>query len=92
MNPRYAPAYNNLGWLYGRKGEFDASLVYLNRSIELAPDKGWAYFYRGYVQRKKGNIEQALEDTRKACRLGYDKACDVYEKLKRETSVGKRVS
>lgn len=92
LNSRYTPAYNNLGWLYGRQGEYDTSIGHLNKSIELSPDKGWAYYYRGYIYRKKGDIKSALRDTRDACRLKYEKACEVYQKLKRESAIANRTS
>lgn len=92
LNSRYTPAYNNLGWLYGRQEEYDTSIGHLNRSIELAPDKGWAYYYRGYVYRKKGDKKSALRDTREACRLKYEKACEIYQKLRQESDIGNRKS
>lgn len=85
LNPRYAEAYNNLGWIFGRRKKYDESIYYLDWSIKLAPENGWAYFYRGRMYSKKGDMQSALRDIKKACHLKNEQACRAYSQLKRKT-------
>lgn len=84
LNSKYRAAFDNLGWLYGQQGKYDVGLQVLNRSIELAPDRGWTYFYRGYIYQIKGDMKNALKDYHKACQLKYHQACQIYQEMKRE--------
>ena len=79
-----AKAYNNLGWIFGRRKKYDESIYYLDWSIKLAPEDGWAYFYRGRMYSKKGDMQSALRDIKKACRLKNKQACRAYSQLKRK--------
>jgi tetratricopeptide (TPR) repeat protein len=75
LNPRYSPAYDNLGWLLLRRNKYDESLIQLNKSIELKPDNGWTHYMRSRIYFKKGNLKNALENAKSACKLGYKDAC-----------------
>jgi tetratricopeptide (TPR) repeat protein len=75
LNPRYSPAYDNLGWLLMRRNKYDESLIYLNKSIELKPDNGWAHYMRSRIFFKKGDLQNALENAKTACKLDYKDAC-----------------
>jgi tetratricopeptide (TPR) repeat protein len=75
LNPRYSPAYDNLGWLLMRRNKYDESLRHLNKSIELKPDNGWAHYMRSRIFFKKGDLQNALENAKTACKLDYKNAC-----------------
>jgi tetratricopeptide (TPR) repeat protein len=75
LKPRYSPAYDNLGWLFMRRDDFDESLSNLNKSIDLKPDNGWAHYMRGRVFFKKGDFKKAVENAEAACKLGYKDGC-----------------
>jgi tetratricopeptide (TPR) repeat protein len=76
LNPRYSPAYDNLGWLFMRRNKFDESLTYLDKSIELKPDNGWAHYMRSRIFFKQGDLQNALENAKTACELGYKDGCN----------------
>ena len=82
LKPDYIPAYDNLGWLYSRREEYDESIIYLTKSLELEPRNGWAYYYRGRNFFLKGDLVKALNDEEKACELGYQQGCIVYQEYK----------
>ncbi len=84
----YWQAHDNLGWLYMRRGDYDACLVHLNRSIVHKPDNGWAFYNRAYVHDRLGNREKAIADAKKACGLKNQKGCDLLDKYKRESGNG----
>jgi tetratricopeptide (TPR) repeat protein len=51
--------------VYYEKGDLDAALADLNKSIECWTDpecSDWALLHRGLVWRKKGDLDKALED------------------------------
>jgi len=75
LNPRYSPAFDNLGWLLMRRNKYDESLIHLNKSIELKPDNGWTHYMRSRIYFKKGDLQNALENAKTACKLGYKDAC-----------------
>ena len=75
LNPSYSPAYDNLGWLLMRRNKYDDSLMHLNKSIELNPDNGWTYYMRSRIYFKKGDLQQAFENAKTACKLDYKNAC-----------------
>jgi tetratricopeptide (TPR) repeat protein len=85
LNPGYSYAYDNLGWIYLRRSDYSTSLDYLNRSLALKPENGWAYYNRGRIHFHMGQREEALQDTETACRQGFGKACQVLKRYGRET-------
>jgi tetratricopeptide (TPR) repeat protein len=74
-NPNDAGALSALGLLYDEKGEnSEISMLFCEKSVELAPQNG-LYLYRlGRVLHKQGKIHKALEVFEKAQSLGYDAA------------------
>ena len=69
LNPNYAYAYNNRGFAYERKGDFDLALQDYNTAIKLNPDLAGAYANRGDVYRITGKIDRAIEDCTTAIKL-----------------------
>ena len=72
LNPKYAEAYNNRGYVYMRLQNYEAALADLNRAIELRPDYATALRNRGdiynyYYQRDRN---QAIADYDKVVSLG----------------------
>jgi tetratricopeptide (TPR) repeat protein len=82
LNPRHSKAYDNLGWLYMMRGDYDKSINYLNKSIQLKPNNGWAYYTRGHIYFKKGDRQKGLVDAEKACKIGYEDGCKIYDQYK----------
>ncbi len=82
-DPIYAYAYNHIAWIYINSKTWDKAIAYLTKSIQVAPENGWAYYNRGRCYYKLGEQEKALADAKKACELGYKLGCQVYEKYRR---------
>jgi predicted Zn finger-like uncharacterized protein len=80
LRPDYWEALDNLGWLSMRRGKYSQSLSFLNRSIECKPDNAWAYYNRGFLHAKMGNTALAVKDAQEACRLGYQKGCQMAQR------------
>jgi tetratricopeptide (TPR) repeat protein len=57
-----ATAFNNRGFIYKFKGEYDRALEDYNQAILLNPSFASAYNNRGVIYRIKGDYERAIKD------------------------------
>ena len=69
LNPAYANAYNNRGYVLNELGQHEDALADFNRAIELDPTYTNAYNNRGYTNVKLGRINKAREDYQKVLGL-----------------------
>lgn len=70
LNPNYAPALNNLAYLYAEeKGEQKKALHYAVRAYLLAPEDGAVNDTLGYVLLKNGKIDAGLKALKTAAAL-----------------------
>ena len=69
--PNYAKAYDNRGYAYNGKKEYDKAISDFNEAITLNPNYAKAYYNRGVAYRKQGNNAQARTDFDSAKKLGY---------------------
>jgi len=72
-------AYLRITTIYANRGMYDNALNTINAGISVIPDNAEAYYYRGKVFAKRGMNIEAVEDMRKACEMGYQKACREYK-------------
>ena len=63
---RLATAFNNRGFIYKFKGEYDRALEDYNQAILLNPSYANAYNNRGVIYRIRGEYERAIEDYNEA--------------------------
>lgn len=72
--PKYASGYNNRAQLYRIQGNNESAINDLNKAIEMSHGKGLAasqaYMQRGLMSKQSNDTENALEDFRKASKLG----------------------
>jgi len=52
-----------------KEGNYKSAIIYLNRAIEIDPNKAYLYNYRAEIKRKSGDNEGAEEDDKKADKL-----------------------
>jgi Flp pilus assembly protein TadD len=79
INPQASDARSNRGVAYTLAGQYGRALEDFNTAILLAPDDPTTYFNRGAFYRRTGRNDLATADFRKACDLGYAKACDALQ-------------
>jgi hypothetical protein len=79
LEPAFLDAYNNLGIAFAKAGQTDKALEQFNKTILLFQNQGVAYYNRGLLYLKTGDREHAAADYRKACDLGYEKACATWK-------------
>jgi tetratricopeptide (TPR) repeat protein len=65
-SPSSAQNHNNLGDLYGRRGELDKAVEHFKKAIELQPNYGDAYHNLANTYGQMGKIELAIENYQKA--------------------------
>jgi hypothetical protein len=61
-NTPRADVYEGAGNLYGKRGDFNNSLLCLNKAIQLKPRKGSNYFNRGLTLSMLNRNEEAIKD------------------------------
>ena len=89
LKPKYAEAYNNRGFVYGRdKREFERAITDFTEAIRLKPKYAEAYKNRANAHMKKGEFVKAIADYTEAIRLkpehanAYYNRASVYERDK----------
>ncbi len=58
--------YNNLGVIYGERGEYDEAIPLFKKSVETDPDYGDAYFNLGKAYNDTGKKREAISYYKKA--------------------------
>jgi tetratricopeptide (TPR) repeat protein len=66
---QYATAYNQLGYLYARTGDYDKALIALGKYIQLLPDQPNPHDSYAEALRLSGRFEEALEHYRMALKI-----------------------
>jgi tetratricopeptide (TPR) repeat protein len=61
-DPGYAQAYNNLGIVYVKTGEYHQAAEAFDRCLEKDPDFTEAYYNRSNANNELGNYYKALDD------------------------------
>ena len=64
-----ATAYNNRGWSYSQKGDYDRAIADYDEAIRLNPKFGLALVNRGWSLERKGDYDRAIADYDEAIRL-----------------------
>ena len=64
------------GKLYYIVGEYEKSILDLNKFMEYEPNEGIGYYYRGLVKLKMNQCQSACIDLKKADSLEYTAAAD----------------
>ena len=67
-----AQTFNLLGTRYADEGNYVEALRYFNRAIEIDPDNATAYFNKGTVKVKLGDLTGSKNDFLKAFNLRHD--------------------
>ena len=67
--PRYAAAYEQLGNILLDQQKLDEAIACQKKAIELAPNRGYAWQYLGWIHYRKGNWKSSIEALEKSCKL-----------------------
>ncbi|HEY6349483.1 MAG TPA: tetratricopeptide repeat protein [Candidatus Angelobacter sp.] len=65
----YATAYNQMGYLYSRRGEYDKALEAAGKYVKLLPNEPNPHDSYGEMLRLSGRFEEALEQYREALEI-----------------------
>ena len=73
LKPDYAHAYNALGYtLADRTGRHDEAFALIEKAVKLAPEDPFILDSLGWVQYRRGNLDEALKHLRGAFRARPD--------------------
>jgi tetratricopeptide (TPR) repeat protein len=82
LDPNHFDSYLHIDWLYAQQRKWDTILALWTRFLELNPSHAGAYLERGGTYYRKGDLNGALEDARRACELGNPEGCQRYEQVR----------
>ena len=74
LNPQYAEAYNNLGTILHKKGEFDEAVVEYKKAIELKPEDYRVHSNLGSALKELNRYDEAARSCRHAITLNPEYA------------------
>ena len=74
-------AYDNIELIQCHMGKYDEAISTINTIIKLDPNNAEAYYDRAIIYRIKGWKSEALSDARRACQMGYERACQLIAQL-----------
>lgn len=66
IDPKNAMAYNNRGYAWVEKGDYDRATEDYNKAIKLSPQLAETYYNKGVLYRRQGDYDQAIENYTKA--------------------------
>jgi tetratricopeptide (TPR) repeat protein len=69
INPRYAPAFKRLGYLYYNAGEYAKAIAHYSDGILNAPEDAELFNLRGVTYTDKRDINHAIPDFSQAIRI-----------------------
>ena len=71
-DPNNADAYNQIGYYYGYRGDYDKAIENLKKYQFMAPDQANPYDSLGEIQAFSGHYDEAIENLNKALALKPD--------------------
>lgn len=74
IDPTYALAHRELGWLFRRTDQFPDAEYHLRRAIELDSSDGWAYIYLGNLMWTSGDLTSAEKAFTKSIEVWPDRS------------------
>ncbi len=82
-DPHYANALFNLGILYLEQNDLDKAYEHFDLITKQSPTFYRAYYFRGFVEEKRGNKDAAIADFKQSLefRSDYDKAIEGLKRL-----------
>lgn len=69
IDPYFARAYNNLGYIYRQQGKVDLAIKYYNKTLELNPKDDTAHTNLASAYEKKGDYDKAIDEFHQALKL-----------------------
>jgi tetratricopeptide (TPR) repeat protein len=80
LRPDYADIYTNIGLSYIQWEKYDESLLFLQKSLDLAHDNARALYYLALVQRNQGNVDDAIANFHKVI-AAFPRSRDAHREL-----------
>jgi len=89
IDPKLARVYQLVGKIYMYKDDHNHAILYFNKSIEVHPNQGEAYFYRAFTYYRKGVYGKSWEDILKAREFDFRVPQEFLENLNKASGGGK---
>ena len=88
VNDTDAEVWVLLGWYYSRLGEAERSQRYVQRGLELGPERPYVSYYAALAAAQLGDREQAARHVKRAFELGYPRALAVADPALKGVPIG----
>jgi tetratricopeptide (TPR) repeat protein len=62
INPKYVPAYVNIGFKYQKEEQHEKAIEYFNKAIALDPDEPFSFSNRSFSKLKIKDLDGAMKD------------------------------
>lgn len=72
VDPNNADAYNQIGYYYGYRGDYEKAMINLKKYQFMAPDQANPYDSLGEIQAYSGHYDEAMDNLQKALALKPD--------------------
>ena len=82
LNPSEFDAYLLLDWVLAKQSDWNSIITYWSKYIALNAENGRAYVERGGAYYRKGDLESAVKDAKRAADLGNVEGKQLYERFK----------
>lgn len=74
LKPDYAPAQNNVGNVYYRRGQIDEAIAHFRKALEIDPNTTSVHNNLGNALMRRGQIDEAIAHLLKAVEINPDSA------------------
>ncbi|MES2538275.1 MAG: tetratricopeptide repeat protein [Pseudomonadota bacterium] len=78
LNPNHILSYNDRGATYLDLGDYPRALTDFNKTLELNPQFPRAYFGRALTYQALNRHDEARQNYRQLCALGYSEGCEKF--------------
>jgi tetratricopeptide (TPR) repeat protein len=69
IDSSFIGGYINLGFMYQGRGEYEKSITFFNKALEIQPDEAYSFNNRSYSKLKMGDLKGALKDVNRSIEL-----------------------
>ncbi len=80
IDPKDARAFNNRGFAYRNKGQFDAAIADYNQALTINPNYALALYNRGIAYYDKRDFERATRDMNQAIKINPNFSTAVHDR------------
>ncbi len=87
LDPKHLESYQLIDWVLIQRREYDKIIALWDKYLTLVPGDAQAYLERAGTKYHKKDYLSSAEDAQKACDLGKQEGCKLYQDLQKEGKI-----